>query len=141
MLALLRALFPRILIPPAVQGEIEAGHSGVAELVGTEWIEVRAPSDVAMVARLARTVDRAEAEALALAIELSCTVLLDDTEARQLATTVGVSHMNTGNVLVMAKDRGWIDRVRPAFDQMAAAGVHLNRAIIRAALRAAGELP
>jgi hypothetical protein len=68
-LDLLPALFEPVQAPPAVQHEFGAAP---------EWLRVHAPSDPTLVAALGMLVDSGEAEALALASELGCTIILDD---------------------------------------------------------------
>lgn len=80
LLELLPRLFGRVFVPPAVAGELSVTVPGVAsvDLVRLAFVEIRAPLDVAAVARLATRLGAGEAEAIALALETQPTALLID---------------------------------------------------------------
>lgn len=72
-LDLLRHLYGKVVIPPAVKGEVLAGGPGgvgVAELRRAEWIQT-VPLQDPRRADLLSDLDRGEAEVIALAQELN----------------------------------------------------------------------
>jgi predicted nucleic acid-binding protein len=92
----------RVLVPPAVIGELVAlpGEPG-SDLPAEEWVEQRAPG-VESLRRVERemTEGRGEKEAIALALELSALVVLDDKRARHYARRVGLRLTGTLGMLL-----------------------------------------
>src|SRR5688572_12639880 len=104
-LHLLRLLFNHVVIPPAVQGEIQS-------IALPEWIEVQ-PLAQELDARVAAaSLDAGEREALGLALERRADLLvLDDLPARVLAEHIGLPLIGTVGVLLLAKQRGLLERI------------------------------
>ena len=74
-LALMRQQFEQIQIPPVVLEELRIteelpGSRLVREAIAAGWIQVREVSNQSLVQVLQQTLDRGEAEAIALAMEL-----------------------------------------------------------------------
>jgi predicted nucleic acid-binding protein len=137
LLHLFPALYGEIIIPQAVHDEILAGVSGARELSEAAWLHVRQPSDPDLVERLSAWVERGEAEAIALAIELSATLLVDDRRARQVATRSRVPLESSVVLLALARDRGLIGAVAPLIDELVRANYSLSKELVRAARRLA----
>lgn len=129
-LDLLPALFGAILIPPAVQSEFGNVLS---------WLQVVVPKDVGMVAALKMLVDDGEAEAIALAYEYQYRLIVDDLQARKVARELGLKLTGTIGVLIMAKQRGVIDAVKPVIEALEGGGFFLSAELKTEALRLAGE--
>lgn len=141
-LDVLRALYTEILIPPAVHAEIMAGrikHAGAIELNHAPWIRVVSLKDTRR-ASLLVDLDRGEAEAIALALELDASLLLvDERLARRYAQRVGLSISGTLGVLLKAKERGFIAELRPLIQRLLEGRIYLGEDIVRKALSLAGE--
>ena len=88
---------------------------------------------------LALHVDTGEASAIAAAIELNCAVLMDDKAGRRMAKNLGVAAIGTVVVLVLAKQKGLIQAVKPCLDQLNRSGHFLGDSLIASALLATGE--
>lgn len=129
-LRLLPVLFDEIFIPPEVQAEF-----GVA----LPWLKVVAPTDEAMVEVLRESLDDGEAEAMALARELGCEIILDERKARAVAERLGLRCVGTGGLLLRAKHRGLIPSVKPVLDKLAANGFHASDELRERILKLAGE--
>lgn len=89
---------------------------------------------------LARTLGRGEAAAIPLAERLRATLLCDDRAGRAEARRRGVPVVGTLGVLRLAKDRGFLQRIRPIIDTMRAAGMYASDALVREILVAAAEV-
>lgn len=141
-LDVLRALYTEILIPPAVHAEIMAGRfkqAGAIELNHAPWIRVVSLKDTRR-ASLLVDLDRGEAEAIALALELDASLLLvDERLARRYAQRVGLSISGTLGVLLKAKERGLIAELRPLIQRLLEGRIYLGEDIVRKALSLAGE--
>lgn len=130
---ILPALFGVILIPPAVAQE--------AISVNLEsWIEIRSLQQEIPPAVLHAEVDLGESEAISLALEVhAAQLIVDDLQARRLATSLGLSIIGTTGLLLAAKEKGLIPAVRGPLDDLLELGFHLHPTLYRDALAKAGE--
>jgi hypothetical protein len=89
-----------------------------------------------------RELDRGEAEALALAIQVQADyVLMDESEGRAAARRLGLRAVGVVGVLLRAKRDGALDSVAGALQALVTqAHFHLADQLIRATLAEAGEL-
>jgi hypothetical protein len=117
---LLAALFDHVVIPPAVAKELTDPRVGFTPiLVHTlPFVEIRQASDSAVVADLLTHLDQGESEAIALAIELHCDVLIDEAAGRAEATRRGLRWLGVLGILVDAKGRKLIADVRSLLDRL-----------------------
>ena len=129
-LDLLPAVFAEVIVPPAVAREF-----GMA----LEWLKVQAPRDAACVAALGVMVDPGEAEAIALALELNCEVILDDLQARRLAARQNVKCLGLLGVLLRAKVGGRLPAIRPVVEALRRERFFISQPLVAEALRLAGE--
>ncbi|QFS51768.1 DUF3368 domain-containing protein [Nostoc sphaeroides] len=108
-LDLLRQVYSEIVIPVAVYDELTALPNpvpGTLEVQTLSWIQVQRVVDQAQVVEFRRKVDRGEAEALALALEVSAErVLIDDAAGRAIALELGLTITGVLGVLLTAKKR------------------------------------
>lgn len=123
--ALLQVLYEQLLIPPSVWTEVVdegRGRAGVDEVRDTRrtgWIEVHAAENEPLTRLLNEELDAGEAEAIALAIDADADlVLLDETQARRVATSMGLSVTGTLGVLIRAKTEGKITTLRPVLRRL-----------------------
>jgi hypothetical protein len=83
---------------------------------------------------------RGESEAIILAKELAADfVILDDARARQIAELQGLRVSGLLGLLVLAKERGLIEAVKPVLDEMVKAGFYAGEAVYRNVVEAACE--
>lgn len=143
-LDLLRQLYEKVLIPPAVYGELtgsSSGQPGAIEVQTLAWIETRPVADRALVTALQMELDEGEAEALALAKELAADLLLlDERRGRAVASHLDLRFIGLLGVLIEAKQRGCLAAVRPVLDDLVAkAGFWVSQQLYARVLLAAGE--
>ena len=121
-LQLLRQLYGRIIIPPAVHREIVivgAGQPGAVQVKSFDWIETRPVSDLALAASLQLKVDEGEAQAIALAAALNADLLLlDERKGRVAASRLGLRFVGLLGVLVEAKHQGLVSAIKPILDDL-----------------------
>lgn len=129
-LQLLAKLFDEVIIPPAVECEF-----GVAK----PWLKVITPANQTAVDSLKLLVDEGEAEPIALAVEHSLPVVLDDKAARRVAQKLGLIMLGTIGCILKAKTNGAITLVRPVIEKLDAAGFYLSAELKAKALELAGE--
>jgi len=151
-LELLREIYGSIVIPEAVRQELMVtNHSGTREVAQADWIITRptraAPRSGAsvdpdvVVKLLLREVDRGEAEAIGLAVQLTADVLLiDERKARKLAQYLELNVVGLLDVLHEAKQRQLIPMIKPVLDDLLThARFRLSRKLYQRALHTAGE--
>ena len=133
---LLRSLFDRVLVPTAVYAELLAWHDDLPD-----WLEVVPVRDIARVTEFHKSVHAGEAEAIALALEVRPDwLLLDDSDGRKLARQKGLPVLGLLGCLLLAKQRGFINRVSELLDRLQnEAGFYLNDQVREEVLRLAGE--
>lgn len=143
---LLGEFYSTIYVPPEVWKETTASPKtfGVQEVrqAKTEgWLIVQSPHDLARVSALPFNLQPGETEALALALELSGSLLLvDDAQGRKAAAALGIAYTGTLGVLLRAKAEGKIPALRPVLGLLATRTTFwLSPAVESAALKQAGE--
>jgi predicted nucleic acid-binding protein len=129
-LELLPELFGEIFVPPAVAGEFGGDFA---------WLKVQRPADANYVAALKLQLDDGEAEAIALAKELGCVVILDDLPARRVARMQNQRFVGLIRLLMLAKTAGKLAAIRPVIESLRAAGFFMSEALVAEALRLARE--
>ena len=89
---------------------------------------------------LLKSLDRGEASAITLAIELQdCTLILDEEPARKKAIELGLTFTGTLGVLAKAKREGIILLLKPYFDKIELTDFHTTPELLRMILKSVGE--
>jgi predicted nucleic acid-binding protein len=124
-LDLLRQQLDKVHVPPAVIAELRLdeplpGCAAIQRAVETGWIEVHEVQDEALVQVLQRELDRGEAEAIALALQMKADRLLLDERSPQSGQIVqSGSHGRLGSPVASQEPR--TDRVAEGRSGTAAA--------------------
>ncbi len=140
-LFLLRDLYTEILIPREVENEfLEKFPAASREaLDNAPWIRVVDLQNPQKIADYAR-INLGEAAALVLVEEKKARlILMDDMKGRKEAKARGFVVKGTAGVLLEAKEKDLINKVKPHLMAMKKSGTYLSDSIIRAALEKAGE--
>ena len=81
-----------------------------------------------------------ESEAIVLAVELgSEALLMDDSHGIQTAAAVGANVIRTPGIYRLAKERGFVNAVRPKLDDLRKAGFWLRDEHYRMIVESVGE--
>ena len=144
-LDLLRQLYGSIVIPGAVRDELIVGGAAYGDgdkVINQAWITVRAVANPIVLKLLQRELDRGEAEALALAIELKADlILLDEFKARRLADELSLPHTGVIDLLGEAKRLQYLTVIKPTLDALInQAHFHVSQKLYHRTLESAGEL-
>ena len=134
VLDLLFKLFNRVYLPVGVQEECL--DESIKQAIKAPFFEVRKVKNILLLG-----MGKGEREAISLAIELKAeTLLTDDEKAGQKALKLGLSALDTTQILILAKDANLIDSVRFLLDKMRAAGEGIEDDIYFETLRLANEI-
>lgn len=121
-LHLLHQLYGTVLIPEAVYRELTDPNfpvAGATEVQTFDWVQTRAVRDRTLVEALSDELDRGEAEAIALAVEIQADqVLIDERRGRLVANRLNLRYTGILGILVEAKSKGLIAEVKPLLDAL-----------------------
>lgn len=139
-LDLLDALFQEVRVPTAVETELlvpgKPQFVVLQKFLRGKVIAV----DLKRYVIAAPGLGLGELEAMALYRALSADQLLvDDERARKVARLNSIQVVGSVGVLLLAKEAGLIDAIKPRMDAMQATGIHMSSSLIRDALRLAAE--
>jgi predicted nucleic acid-binding protein len=144
-LDLLRRLYGRVVVPPAVHTElaIDSNRPGAKALVGVfaaGWADVVAVTDASVRLELDQLLGPGEAEAIALAEQEDTRFLLiDDARGRRTARSRGIPVVGVAGVLLAAKSRGELSAVGPVLDRLSSVGYRLSPRLVAGTLLRARE--
>lgn len=131
-LDLLQRIYGSVITTPEVATEYGQTLPG--------WVEVKAAGDKHLQKVLELQVDRGEASAIALAMEIpDSTLILDDYKARKIAEKLGLEITGTIGVIIKAKLNGIIPSIKPYLDKISKTDFRLSSELEQLALRQAGE--
>jgi predicted nucleic acid-binding protein len=143
-LGLLQEVFGKIYIPEEVFREVvERGSKKLgSEIVKeAEWIEWRSVTDKIQVNLLLASLDKGEAEVLGLAKEMKADLLLiDEEKARKGAVIAGFEVMGIVGLLLVAKNLGLIDKIKPHIEELKRKKFRIGDKIVMEGLKKAGEI-
>ena len=144
-LSWLPELYGEILVPARVFAELRCdgdrpGAKALHRAHVAGWLQVvetRAPPAALREA----PVDPGEAEAIWLAKQRTDLrfLLIDDRRGRQLARQLGLAVVGIAGVLLVAKQEGLIQEIRPLLQELAGIGYYLSAQLCDEILRLAGE--
>ena len=122
-LALLQQVYGSIVIPLAVADEIARVatiYSQAASVPSQPWITIQSVVDGTVVQKLqGKKLDLGESEAIALALELDAELLIIDEQlGRGIAVNEGLNITGLIGVLLEAKNRGLIAKVKPIMNDL-----------------------
>jgi hypothetical protein len=136
---LLRLLFGKVFIPPAVRGEVK-DETSVAALTAADWITIQPVQDMLAVQLLNEELDAGESEALVLAKELQADlVLIDERAATRKARAVGLPVIGTLGVLLLGKQAGHLAVIKPLLERLRDLDFHLSTDLYEKVIQDAGE--
>ena len=144
-LNILHNRFPQgIIVPGAVWEEVvETGHGlpGAQEVARAEWITPQKVQNKVFSLSLQASLDRGEAEVIALNQEINADiVLLDEKSARSIAVRLQYTVLGTVGVLIWAKRNSLLSNLSQELDLLQQkGGFCLSRDVYELALQKAGE--
>ncbi|GAB3413492.1 DUF3368 domain-containing protein [Niabella aquatica] len=117
--------------------------SEVAEEFGKPlpaWFELRQPTDKNYQSIIEASVDKGEASAIALAVEIDdCLLIIDDLKGRKFAHQLGLTIIGTIGVIVDAKLAGIIPSVKPILSKIKSTNFRITGQLESLILKRANE--
>jgi uncharacterized protein len=145
-LDLLPALFGDIVISEKVLTELSALTQfsiNIEPILSAKWLKIKASTPSELLLQLLSVLDVGEAYSIALSIELSADrLIIDERKGRLIAEQLDVNCIGLGGVLVLAKDEGLIDTVKPILDRLQGeVGFYMSHQFRDSVLKLANETP
>ena len=104
------------------------------------WVEIKQPSDNNYQSIIEASVDKGEASAIALAIELDdCLLIIDDLKGRKFANQLGLAIIGTIGVIVDAKLAGIIPSIKPILTKIKSTNFRITEQLEALILKRSGE--
>jgi len=128
---LLHEYFGQIYIPKAVYEEVVVNGGilyGAEEVAKADWIIVEDVGNALAVESLSMYLDAGESEAIVLAKEKDCLLIIDDGDGRKAAKNMNVDITGTVGILLKAGRDGKID-LRESLDELNACGFRLSEKV------------
>ena len=131
-----------VTVPLGVRNEVAAGEGGSAIVAQIESdsrfyiaADVRLPDEI-----IAWDLGAGESQVLAHSLlRTDSSAILDDKAARDCAKSLNLHVLGTLGIVMIAKRRGWIERVQPVVAHLRATGMFLSDVLVREVLREMGE--
>ena len=143
LLHVLGPMYETVIVPTAVVAELAKTPPGLTPVTLSDYpfMQVRDPADAVRVETLRTRLDRGEAEAIALGIEMHVDfILVDEALGRSIAKEHGLHPVGVVGILAQAKLIGLVLQVGPLLDRLESElGFRLSAAVREAGLRLAGE--
>lgn len=147
-LDLLHDQFPDVRIPRDVLVELQAGHDypemkRIRQALQAQWLTVESLMNPHLQQSLLLELDRGEAAALALALELGATqILIDEADGRAAAKAMGLRPIGVLGILLRAKYEGKIASLSSEMSRLRHdAGFFIAESLFQRLCKDAGEIP
>ncbi len=132
---ILHQLHPNVLVPPAVAREVAPT---IPELPG--WLLVRPLAHPRQPQTVSGSIGPGEQDVISLGLELGAErLILDEQPARRLAASLGLRVIGTVGLLLAAKDRGFLAKIKPELDRLLAVRFFMGQELYDRAIGQAGE--
>lgn len=132
-LSLLKDLFGKIIITREVQNEFNSALP--------DFFAIQDARDINYFRILETFLDKGEASVIALALEFDdCLLIIDELKGRKEAKSMGIKITGTLGVLLLAKEKKLINRIKPLIDQIKDTNFRISESLIERTLEMAGEL-
>lgn len=141
-LELLHQVADELWIPEAVYQEVVTkgmGRPGAEEASQGIWIKRRSVTEHAGALEIPNTLGAGEREAIMLAQEVDAVLLVDDSDARDVAARLGIPFLGSLGILREAKLQGIIPAVKPHLDALRQHHFRLSDTLYQTFLHEIGE--
>lgn len=130
---------PAAVVRKATADASKPGAQAISRALANGSLTKQNPNKTPVTETLEQLLDEGEAAAIALAVELSATLLIDERRGRKVAKHRGIHVIGTGALLLHAKRQGLIELIGPQLDELRAMGYRLSDSLVTELKRMAGE--
>lgn len=142
-LDILKKLYGEVTIPEAVYNELSVKAESVCKKAvdsSLDWIRVDKIKNQMAKTMYKTQLHDGEVEVMILAKEVAAdVVIIDDANAKKHAKYLGLPVTGTLGVLIKAKQKGYINELRPILQRMVESGIYLSQSLIELCLKQVGE--
>lgn len=140
-LGLLDSLFAEVIIPETVYNEsTKSGKPEAAKIAAWAQGKVKGAVNPTVPQVINLNLGKGESEAIALYWEKSADYLLiDEQKGRQIASFNGIKIIGSLGILLLAKQNGYIDTVKPFLDILRNSTIRISDALYQKTLKLAKE--
>ena len=143
-LRLLEEMFDEVFVSPGVYDEVVktgTGRVGAEDVRNSSFIQVVPLRDPGQINLYIDPLSRVDAEVIMLAKEQEADLVLTrDRLLRRQARREGLRVVSLFDLFLFAKQRGFLQAVKPLLDDMRSKGVLVREGVYQEILRQAGEL-
>ena len=144
LLGLPARYFESVLVTPSVWAEVtrkprEEEAVRLSTAIEGNFFRVVPDPETLPTALLRAGIDAGERGALALALEMNATLLVDDRLAKRLAVELGRPVIGTLGLLIRAREEGFIVKLRPLVERLQTTGYFMPSSLVANALASLGE--
>jgi len=142
LLKIISSLASLWIVPDGVIAEIEAKRPIDSYITDLETNSKVSKEAIDVLNPVITTWDlgRGETEVLSLAMQLTdAKAVLDDLQARKCAALLQIPLIGSIGLMVMAKRNGYIDDVKPEFEKLVKAGMHIDAKVLDEIYKRIGE--
>lgn len=141
LLLIMKELYGQVIVPQGVYEELSKLSSQKRVIDQSEWISIQKVENESFLKELLKELDQGEAEAITLAIETKSDLLvIDEQKGRSVARRYGLRIIGVLGILINAKKRGIISRVKPYMDELREkAGFHVSEKLYKEILKRVDE--
>ena len=143
-LSVLKDLYGEIIIPEAVYRELSAKAESICKRTvdsSLDWVRVEKIQNQMAKAMYKTQLHEGEVEVMILSKEIEAdVVIIDDANAKKHAKYLELPVTGTLGVLIKAKQKGYIDELKPILHQMIDHGIYLSNSLVELCLKQVGEI-
>ena len=143
-LDILKELYGEIIIPEAVYKELSVKTDSVCKKAvdrSLDWIRVEQIKNQMAKTMYKTHLHDGEVEVMILAKEIAAdVVIIDDANAKKHAKYLQLPVTGTLGVLIKAKQKCYIDELKPILQQMVENGIYISQSLIELCLKQVGEI-
>lgn len=119
ILQILKELFGEVYVTKTIQREF--GQSL------PNWIKIKNPENTTQLDSLYAQLDRGEASAIGLALQMkNSTLIIDELKGRKVAINLGINTTGTIGILILAKEKGIIIKLMDTIDILVKNGFRIS---------------
>ncbi|AFL81654.1 putative nucleic acid-binding protein, contains PIN domain [Aequorivita sublithincola DSM 14238] len=96
-----------------------------------DWIKVQNPKNSELLTTFYAKLDKGEASAIALALEIqNATVIIDELKGRKFAESYNVKTVGTIGILIFAKEKGLVVNVMEEINKIIESGFRISKKLL-----------